>query len=257
MRKSVAALGRPYGPNSLPRIDGLFGCVEKEASARPLRLHDAHGVLRDRLMGEQVELERLAEHAVAHLADAALPSSAGVRHHDVDSAERAGDHVERKPEQMSRLRTFGTTANAKGPTCRATKSRRVEVAGRARRFVALGFMALAVAAPIPRAAAGNERHLSAPEVFQAALPSFACSSDQYSTSNWSASEIDWYRAIDSAAATTSTVFSAMSAAIAASLGNQAPSPNMPTPGTRITRGSGSSGFRGLSARLLFRSKYAL
>ncbi len=71
------------------------------------------------------------------------------------------------------------------------------------------------------------------------LPSLACSSDQYSTSNMSYSLIGLNSPMASASVITSTVFSAMSAAMDASLAD-APTPNRPTPGTRITRGRGSS-----------------
>ena len=73
------------------------------------------------------------------------------------------------------------------------------------------------------------------------LPSLACSSDQYSTSNMSYSLMLRYSPIASASVMTAMAFSAMSAAMAASLALP-PTPNMPTPGTRITRGSGSSSF---------------
>ena len=66
--------------------------------------------------------------------------------------------------------------------------------------------------------------------FSLDLPSLACSSDQYSTSNMSNSLMLRYSPTASASVITATAFSAISAAMAASLAD-APTPNMPTPGT--------------------------
>ena len=46
-------------------------------------------------MGEEIELEAVAQHRVVDLADAALPGRAGVRDDDIDAAETLGDAVER------------------------------------------------------------------------------------------------------------------------------------------------------------------
>ena len=86
-----------------------------------------------------------------------------------------------------------------------------------------------------------------------ALPSLACSSDQYSTSNRSASSADSKRPIASASVTVSTVLSAMSAAIRASPAVR-PRPNSPTPGTRTTLGIGSSSVLASEWRFAFRLK---
>ena len=72
-----------------------------------------------------------------------------------------------------------------------------------------------------------------------ALPSLACSSDQYSTSNRSASGSGSKRPTASASVMVSIAASARSAAIFASFLLR-PSPNRPTPGTSTTRGDGSS-----------------
>ena len=94
--------------------------------------------------------------------------------------------------------------------------------GRARRLPRLRCaMALAVAAPMPEPPPVTTATWRAKR-FSAALPSLACSSDQYSTSNMSSSEIGRYELMRSASVMTSTVFSAMSAAIAASFA-EAPS----------------------------------
>ncbi len=86
-----------------------------------------------------------------------------------------------------------------------------------------------------------------------ALPSLACSSDQYSISKVSASLMLSKRSMASAAAVTLTVVSAMSAAIAASLCER-PTPNRPRPATITTRGMGSSMVFFGSAVALWRSK---
>jgi hypothetical protein len=86
-----------------------------------------------------------------------------------------------------------------------------------------------------------------------AEPSFACSSDQYSTSNMSASAIDSNRPIASASVIASIAASARSAAMRASF-LERPSPNSPSPGTSATRGRGSSVFLMPPTRALLRSK---
>ena len=52
------------------------------------------GVLRDRLMREEIELEALPQHRFVDLADPALPGGAGIRDDDIDAAERLGHAVE-------------------------------------------------------------------------------------------------------------------------------------------------------------------
>ena len=89
--------------------------------------------------------------------------------------------------------------------------------------------------------------------FSAPLPSFACSSDQYSISNMSGSGITRKALMASAAAITSTLVSARSAATLASF-FVAPRPNSPSPGTRISRGTGSSSVLGTGWLGLLRAK---
>ena len=89
--------------------------------------------------------------------------------------------------------------------------------------------------------------------FSTALPSFACSSDQYSISNNSASGSDSNVPTASASVTVCTQLSARSAATAASLALR-PSPKSPSPGTRMTRGIGSSSRLMPPAAALLRAK---
>ena len=76
------------------RANRLLRHVEQQASAGPLRQHDAHRALRDCLMGEEINFKTLPQHLVFDLADAALRRRARVRDHDVDAAEMRGDAVE-------------------------------------------------------------------------------------------------------------------------------------------------------------------
>ena len=80
-------LGQAVGTKVGTRIDGLLGDVEQQGAAGRLLEHNRHGFLRHGLMREKVELETLAQHVVGHRADSALPRRAGVRHHDIDTAE--------------------------------------------------------------------------------------------------------------------------------------------------------------------------
>src|SRR5262249_46876719 len=66
----------------------------QEAPAGPLSQHDAHRVLRDRLVGEKIELETLPQHLVFELADTTLRGRTGIRDNDVDPAEMLGHAVE-------------------------------------------------------------------------------------------------------------------------------------------------------------------
>ncbi len=76
--------------------------------------------------------------------------------------------------------------------------------------------------------------------FSALLPSFACSSDQYSMSKVSASPTGSKRPTASASSKVAAQFSAMSAAMAASAAFL-PTPIRPSPGAAISRGRGSRG----------------
>ena len=102
------------------------------------------------------------------------------------------------------------------------------------------------------AGAGDDGDLAGERLSAAAL-SFACSSDQYSMSNISASEIDSKRPMASASAMTSTAHCARSAAILASFFDR-PRPNRPRPGTSATRGSGSSAFLMPPTRAFWRAE---
>ena len=87
IRDSVAALGSPYGPKSGPGLTACLETLNSRHAAGVLLAHDRHRRLRHRLVGEEVELEALAQHLVGHLADPALPGRARIRHDDVDAAE--------------------------------------------------------------------------------------------------------------------------------------------------------------------------
>ncbi len=98
--------------------------------------------------------------------------------------------------------------------------------------------AAAVAAPIPLPPPVTKATCPASSL-SGVWPSLACSRDQYSISNRSASLADSNLPMASASVTVSMVLSAMSAAILASFAVR-PTPKSPTPGTSTTRGTGSS-----------------
>ncbi len=100
-------LGQTVGPEILAGIDRLLRDVEQEAAAGALRLHHAHGVLRHRLMGEEIELEGVAQGRVVHRADRALPCGAGIGDHDIDAAETLRRLRRRR---RAHLRRFGHVA---------------------------------------------------------------------------------------------------------------------------------------------------
>src|SRR4029078_160905 len=91
------------GAELLALIHRLLRVVEQQAAACPLRLHDAHGVLRDCLMGEEIQLEGLAQRRLIHLANAALPGSTRVRNHNIYAAE-AFRHGCKRAAYVARLR---------------------------------------------------------------------------------------------------------------------------------------------------------
>ena len=88
-------LRQAVGPEIGAGVHRLLRDVEQQAAAGALRPHDAHRVLRDRLMREEIQLEAVAQHLVVDLADAALPGGAGIRDDDIDAAELRRDPVER------------------------------------------------------------------------------------------------------------------------------------------------------------------
>ena len=109
-------------------------------------------------MGEEIQLEALAQHRVVDLADPALPGGAGVRDDDVDAAETLGDPVER----------------ARAP--RPDRSRRHAIAERRPSFFAAACSAPArssstISAPAPRIARAVAKPIvPAPPVTSATWP---------------------------------------------------------------------------------------
>src|SRR5476651_817647 len=79
-------LGQPVGAEVGSRVHRLLGRVEQQAATQPLRLHEAHGILRHALVRPEVELEALAQGRLVDLADLALPRRTRVRYDDVDTA---------------------------------------------------------------------------------------------------------------------------------------------------------------------------
>ncbi len=180
IKASVADFGKPIRAEIPARIHRLLRDVEQQAAAEALRLHRPHRVLRDMLMSEEIELEGAAQQFVVDRSDIALPRGAGIGDDNVDAAEGLGDAVER----FAHLRRFGDIA-LDGQHAPAARFGNVAIEDRdLGPFLREG---LAVAAPIPLAppvttAMWRARRGAAP------LPSLACSSDQYSTSNMSDSE---------------------------------------------------------------------
>ena len=185
-------------------------------------------------MTVEIQLKTLSQHGLVNLADAALPGRARIRHQNVDAAEPFDNLVERRCDG----RRVGDVAGERG--CATADASGGFLCGfnidveqcdgragrgeRARRCRADGAGRTGDAAICP--ASG----------FSGSLPSFACSSDQYSQSNMSASEIDSNLPMASASVIAATADSATSAATAASFLLR-PSPNSPTPGTSTTRGA--------------------
>ena len=97
-RRLRQAVGAEIGSG----IDRLLGNIEQQAAAGALRPHDLHGGLRDALVAVEIQLEALAQHRLVDLADPALPGGAGIRHRDIDAAERGGDLREGIPAPRRR-----------------------------------------------------------------------------------------------------------------------------------------------------------
>ena len=99
-------------------------------------------------MGEEIELEGLAQHRVVDIADAALPGSAGVGDHDVHAAEFFHDRVEGAAHRGG-IRHIAGKSERGAADLFGDRFRRFLVAVEHGDFRARLAMALAVAAPIP------------------------------------------------------------------------------------------------------------
>ena len=66
---------------------------------------------------EEIQLEALAQHGLVDLADAALPGRAGIRHDDVDAAERA----RRPASKAARTEAASVTSQCTAAQCRRSR----------------------------------------------------------------------------------------------------------------------------------------
>ena len=141
-------------------------------------------------MAEEIQLEALAQHRLVDLADAALPGRAGVRDDDIDAAECLRRPASKAARTDAASVTSQATASAARRSLCAFASRLLAVdveqrdlgAGRRERLRGRGADGAA--------GAGDDGDLAGERQLLGAAPSLACSSDQYSQSNMSASAID-------------------------------------------------------------------
>ena len=206
-------LGQAVGAEVRPRVDRLLGDVEQQAAAGALRQHDLHRGLRDALVAEEIQLEALAQDRFVDFADAALPRRAGVGDDDVDAAERL-----RRPGRRPR-RTDGRVGDVAGdgervrPMASACLSAAVEIDIEQRDLGAGRGESPGGGGADGAAGAGDRQRPGRRAAALSRVPSLACSSGQYSTSNMSASVIDWKRPIASASVMAAIAASARSAAM--------------------------------------------
>ena len=179
---------------------------------------------------------------------------ARVRHDDIDAAECL-DHLRR----TRRARTLASvtshaTASAAPPIALAppVAARSVEIEQRdlraGRRECLRGGRADGAAG------AGDDARSGRRAASASRLPSFACSSDQYSMSNMSASEMRLEAADRLGVGDRLDRGFARDRRRSRRPSRCAPRPNSPRPGTSTTRGSGSSVFLVPPARALLRAK---
>jgi hypothetical protein len=89
-------LGQAVGSEIRAGVHRLLGEIEQENAARALLPHDAHRFLRHGLMGEEIQLEALAQGLVGDIADPALPRGAGIGHENIDPAEMLRERGENR-----------------------------------------------------------------------------------------------------------------------------------------------------------------
>ena len=154
-------------------------------------------------MGEEIEFEAVAQHRVVDLADAALPGRAGIGDDDVDAAECSATRSKAARTEAGSV-TSQARPSAVPPSFLAAASAALPSMSRSATSAPASTIARAVATPMVPAPPVTTAIWPA-SGFSAAWPSLACSSDQYSMSNRSASLTDSNRPTASASVTVSIV----------------------------------------------------